>query len=100
MTVTRVRAMVDTVRYECAEHIATITYNRPEARNAINRELRADLDTAWSRFRDDDEAWVGIVTGEGSAFCAGADLKDPAGAVGGLEHSFWEIPSAQSLESG
>ena len=92
--------MGDTVRYECADHVATITYNRPEARNAINRELRADLNAAWTRLRDDDDAWVGIVTGEGSAFCAGADLKDPGGAVGGQEHSFWEIPSAQSLESG
>jgi E-phenylitaconyl-CoA hydratase len=92
--------MADTVRYECAEHVATITYNRPEARNAINHELRADLNAAWARFRDDDDAWVGIVTGEGSAFCAGADLKDPTGAVGGREHSFWEVPSAQSLESG
>ena len=92
--------MGDTVRYGCADHVATITYNRPEARNAINRELRADLNAAWTRLRDDDDAWVGIVTGEGSAFCAGADLKDPGGAVGGQEHSFWEIPSAQSLESG
>ena len=92
--------MGDTVLYECAEHIATITYNRPAARNAINGELRADLNAAWVRFRDDDAAWVGIVTGAGTAFCAGADLKDPGGAVGGREHSFWEIPSAQSLESG
>src|SRR3954452_17473931 len=92
--------MADTVRYECAEHVATITYNRPEARNAINREVRADLNAAWAHFRDDDAAWVGIVTGEGSAFCAGADLKDRGAAVGGQEHSFWEIPSAQSLEGG
>jgi len=92
--------MGSTVLYECRDHVATITYNRPEARNAINSELRADLNAAWVRFRDDDDAWVGIVTGAGSAFCAGADLKDPGGAVGAGEHSFWEIPSAQSLESG
>ena len=92
--------MGDTVRYECADHVATITYNRPAARNAINGQLRTDLNATWARFRDDDDAWVGIITGEGSAFCAGADLKDPGGAVGGQEHSFWEVPSAQSLESG
>lgn len=92
--------MGDTVLYECADHVATITYNRPEARNAINGELRRDLNAAWVRFRDDDDAWVGIVTGAGTAFCAGADLKDPGGAVGGQEHSFWEIASAQSLEGG
>lgn len=92
--------MPATVRYECSDRVATITYNRPEARNAINGELRRDLNAAWVRFRDDDDAWVGIVTGEGSAFCAGADLKDPGGSVGAVGHSFWEIPSAQSLESG
>ncbi len=92
--------MGETVRYECRDRVATITYDRPEARNAINGELRRDLNAAWARFRDDEDAWVGIVTGAGSAFCAGADLKDPGGAVGGAGQSFWEIPSAQSLESG
>jgi enoyl-CoA hydratase/carnithine racemase len=92
--------MGSTVLYRCDDRIATITYNRPEARNAVNGELRADLNAAWARFRDDDDAWVGIVTGAGPAFCAGADLKDPTGAVGAGDHSFWEIPSAQSLESG
>lgn len=89
-----------TVRYERDGHVATITYDRPEARNAVNGELRRDLDAAWARFRDDDDAWVGIITGAGSAFCAGADLKDPSGSVGGGGPSFWEIPSAQSLEAG
>ena len=92
--------MGSTVLYRCDDRIATITYNRPEARNAVNGELRADLNAAWARFRDDDDAWVGIVTGAGPAFCAGADLKDPTGAVGAGDHSFWEIPSAQSLEAG
>ncbi len=92
--------MGTTVLYACQNHVATITYNRPEARNAINGELRRDLNAAWATFRDDDDAWVGIITGAGSAFCAGADLKDPSGAVGAGGHSFWEIPSAQSLESG
>ena len=68
-------AMPDTVLYQRDGHVATITYNRPEALNAINAELRADLNAAWTRFRDDDEAWVGIVTGAGRAFSAGADLR-------------------------
>ncbi len=92
--------MGETVTYQCADRVATITYNRPEARNAINGQLRSDLNDVWARFRDDDNAWVAIITGAGSAFCAGADLKDPAGSVGAQGHSFWEIPSAQSLESG
>lgn len=89
-----------TVLYQRQGHIATITYNRPEALNAVNTAVRADLNAAWVTFRDDDEAWVAIVTGAGRAFCVGADLKDPGGAVGGGQHSFWETPSLTSLESG
>ncbi len=93
--------MPGTVLYERVGHIATITYNRPEAMNAINAELRADLNAAWEQLRTDDEAWVAIVTGKGRAFCAGADTKGgPGAAVGNAEHSFWEVPSFTSLESG
>ena len=89
--------MPDTVLYERDGRVATITYNRPEALNAINHELREDLNAAWQTFRDDDDAWVGIVTGAGRAFSAGADLRSPAPPQ---EHSFWETPSLTSLESG
>jgi enoyl-CoA hydratase/carnithine racemase len=89
--------MTDTVLYEREGHIATITYNRPEALNAINGELRDDLNAAWTRFRDDDEAWVGIITGAGRAFSAGADLRGGARPIG---TSHWETPSMTSLESG
>ncbi len=91
--------MPGTVLYERDGHIATITYNRPEAMNAVNAELRGDLNTAWTTFRDDEEAWVGIVTGSGRAFCAGADLKQ-GGAGDAEERSFWEIPGLTSLENG
>ena len=50
--------MAGTVLYERDEHVATITYNRPDARNAINAELRQDLNAAWERFRDDEDAWI------------------------------------------
>ena len=70
--------MAGTVLYERSGRIATITYNRPEALNAINGELRTDLDACWAQFRDDDDAWVAIVTGAGRAFSAGADLRDSA----------------------
>ncbi|KAA0235483.1 MAG: Enoyl-CoA-hydratase [Acidimicrobiales bacterium] len=92
--------MTGKVLYERDEHIATITYNRPEALNAINAELRQDLNAAWNRFREDDDAWVAIVTGAGRAFCAGADVKDGEGAVGSWPGSFWEIPTINSMESG
>jgi E-phenylitaconyl-CoA hydratase len=91
--------MPDTVLYERDGHIATITYNRPEALNAINAQLRADLNAAWVRFRDDEEAWVAIVTGAGRAFSAGADLRG-GGAGDASNASFWETPSLTSLENG
>lgn len=87
-------------RYERDGHVATITYDRPEALNAINGALRRDLNAAWERFRADEEAWVGIVTGAGTSFCAGADMKDGAGSVGRWPGSFWEIPTINSFESG
>ncbi|MGQ0803464.1 MAG: enoyl-CoA hydratase/isomerase family protein [Actinomycetota bacterium] len=92
--------MASTVLYERDGHIATITYNRPEALNAITAELRADLNAAWERFRDEEDAWVAIVTGAGRAFCAGADMKDGAGSAGTWPGSFWEIPTINSFESG
>ncbi len=92
--------MGDTVLYERDGHVATITYNRPEVLNAINGALRQDLNAAWERFRDDEDAWVAIVTGAGRAFCVGADLHDGAGSAGSWPGSFWEIPTVNSFESG
>jgi E-phenylitaconyl-CoA hydratase len=90
----------DTVTYELDGHLATITYNRPDALNAINGEMRRDLNAAFSRFRDEEEAWVAIVTGAGKAFCAGADLRDGAGSAGEFAGTFWEKPTTNSFESG
>jgi E-phenylitaconyl-CoA hydratase len=92
--------MTGTVLYERAGHVATIMYHRPEVRNAINGELRDDLNAAWERFRADDDAWVAIVTGAGHSFCVGADLRDGAGSAGTFAGSFWEIPTVNSFESG
>lgn len=92
--------MGDTVLYELDGHVATITYNRPDALNAINGELRKDLNAAFSRFRDEEDAWVGIVTGAGRAFCAGADMRDGAGSTGEFAGTFWEKPTINSFESG
>jgi (E)-benzylidenesuccinyl-CoA hydratase len=88
------------VGYEQDGHVVTITYNRPDALNAINGAMREGLNAAWARFRDDPDAWIAIVTGAGKAFCAGADLKDGAGAVGTWTGTFWEIPTLNSFESG
>lgn len=94
--------MGDTVLYELDEdrHVATITYNRPEALNAINGEMRTDLNEAFARFRDDEAAWIGIVTGAGRAFCAGADLRGGGNSAGDFPGTFWEKPTVNSFESG
>ncbi len=75
-----------TVLYEQKDRVVTITINRPEAMNAIDPETHEALVAAWTRFRDDDGAWVAILTGAGDrAFSAGADLKKmiPAAFSGG-----------------
>jgi hypothetical protein len=57
------------------DHVVTITINRPEAHNSLDMEHFRGLLGAWTRFRDDESAWVAVVTGTGKAFCTGADLK-------------------------
>ncbi|MFO7965044.1 MAG: enoyl-CoA hydratase-related protein [Desulfobacterales bacterium] len=64
------------VIYEVKDKIATITINRPEALNACDMATYERLGKAWRDFRDDDDAWVAIITGMGEkAFCAGSDIK-------------------------
>jgi E-phenylitaconyl-CoA hydratase len=92
--------VTDTVLYELDGHVATITYNRPDVLNAINGEMRRDLNDAFARFRDDEDAWVAIVTGAGRAFCVGADLKGEGNPAGEFPGTFWEKPTANSFESG
>jgi len=61
--------------YEKSGHVATLTMNRPEARNAINPEMLCRLADAWQDVNDDPNIRVAILTGAGEqAFCAGADL--------------------------
>ncbi len=60
-------------------HVFVITLNRPEKRNCVDGETAKLLTEAWKRFRDEDDLWVAVLTGTGEkAFCAGADLSDPA----------------------
>ena len=87
------------VLYEQRDHVVTITYNRPERKNAINGAMRDGLNEAWLRFRDDEAAWVAIMTGTGDAFCGGADLKE-GGSTGTFAGTFWEKPTINSFESG
>ncbi|MBD1380992.1 enoyl-CoA hydratase/isomerase family protein [Metabacillus arenae] len=64
------------VLYEVQDQVAIITLNEPDSRNALSSSIRKGLWDAFSRLRDDSNAKVGIVTGIGKAFCAGAHLKE------------------------
>ena len=66
----------DVVIVEVAERVATVTLNRPAARNALNRAVRRALPTAISACEADDAVDVIILTGADPAFCAGVDLKE------------------------
>jgi 2-(1,2-epoxy-1,2-dihydrophenyl)acetyl-CoA isomerase len=63
------------VRYEKDAAVAIITLSRPDSMNAFDTALRAALQTALDRARDDDSVRVVVFTGEGRCFSAGADLK-------------------------
>lgn len=66
--------MFKTLRYEVSGHVATVTLHRPDRMNAFTLEMAHELIAAFDLIDADDEVRVVIVTGEGRAFCAGADL--------------------------
>jgi enoyl-CoA hydratase len=72
-----------TIRYEREGHVAVLTYDRPEQRNAVNRQMNAELHEAWRHFRNEEDAFVLVITGAGEAFCAGWDLGDAAATTVG-----------------
>ena len=66
----------DTLLFELTDHVAIITLNRPDVRNAMNRELRGNLLEALQRVCEDSDIRVAVITGAGRTFSAGADLKE------------------------
>jgi len=77
--------MSDKVLLEVGDSgVATIRLNRPEARNAMNPELLEALLDAVNRVKQDDAIKVAVLTGEGDAFCVGADLKVTSGFDGNV----------------
>ena len=66
---------LDHVIYEKKGHVAYVTINRPEVRNALHSYAYAELRSCWRDIGLDPNIYVGIVTGAGEAFCAGRDVK-------------------------
>ena len=67
--------MTDTIRYEVADRIATITLNRPDRMNAFTWEMVDAWAAALTEAQADDKVSVIIVTGAGKAFCSGGDIQ-------------------------
>lgn len=68
------------MRYEVTDGVATLTLDNPDARNVLDTETMAALSDGLARAADDPQVRVVVLTAEGRAFCAGADLKGAAAA--------------------
>lgn len=67
--------MSEEIRVTTRDHIGTITFNRPESRNAFSLEMLEECAGILARFRDDPGIRVIVLTGAGESFCAGGDVK-------------------------
>ena len=66
----------ETIKVETADQVTTITFNRPERRNAMNPRMHLEMVKALTELEYDDECRVLVLTGAGDSFCAGQDLKE------------------------
>src|SRR6188474_2907091 len=66
-----------TIRFAAADHVATVTLDRPDVHNAMNNTMREELLDVFMRLSKDDDVRVILVTGAGErAFSAGADIRE------------------------
>lgn len=86
--------------FEVRDHVATITFNRPESLNAFNPAQIREFTDAMVRFANDPDLWVAILTGAGDrAFSAGADIKEQLPVDDGKTEKQIELPFfTQGLE--
>jgi 2-(1,2-epoxy-1,2-dihydrophenyl)acetyl-CoA isomerase len=78
-----------TIRYEVADGVATITFNRPEVRNAFNDRMAEEMQTALRSAERDAAVRCLLITGAGAGFCAGQDLaslRDRGEAISFRDH--------------
>jgi len=78
--------------------IRIVTLDRPERLNAMNRDLIDDLHEAIDRLRDDEDARVAILTGEGRGFCAGLDLFDTPPNASASPHGRGPVQRGMDLQ--
>lgn len=78
-----------TILYDLADGVATLTFNRPDVRNAFNDAMAEKVQTALKTAERDEQVRCLVITGTGQGFCAGQDLaalRDRAEAVSFREH--------------
>ena len=79
--------MTDQLIERIEDGVATLTLNRPEARNALTDEMQGALQEAIPRLAGDRKVRVVVITGAGRAFCAGGDVKGFAAATASGDRS-------------
>lgn len=85
------------LEYRKEGKIAYFTINRPDAMNALNIRVNQELEAAMLEFQNDDDVWVGIVTGAGDkAFCAGADIKETLPYLQENSEKMWNFPRSHT----
>lgn len=87
MSTQQVDTGTDQVLCEITEAVAVITLNRPEARNALSDELTPALRRMIKEMDERPDVKVLLITGAGTAFCAGGDVKGMSKGIGGREMS-------------
>jgi E-phenylitaconyl-CoA hydratase len=86
--------------FETRDRVAYLTFNRPEAMNAMDPETYRELSEAWIEVRDNPDIWCAIITGAGDrAFTAGADLKKTIPRQPEM-WEFWQTQAEQILNRG
>jgi len=95
------------IQYRVDERIATITLNRPQARNGYTLAMADELRAAFDRADADDEVRAVVLTGAGKDFCVGADLSgggfdltqgapdDPSSGASGASGASWSEPAGR-----
>jgi E-phenylitaconyl-CoA hydratase len=86
---------MSTIEFAAINHTAVITINRPDAANSLNLETLKLLESTLLEFRDNDELWVGIITGSGEKiFCAGVDAKEYLPYVSSIPDKLYQKPES------
>ncbi|WP_319453117.1 MULTISPECIES: enoyl-CoA hydratase/isomerase family protein [unclassified Mycobacterium] len=95
----------DTIDFQVADHVATLTLNRPEKLNSFNKRMADEVAVAWRRIREDERIHVAVIQANGErAFCTGIDVaegkwwghepifnqEDPGVLLGPKAHQVWK----------